>query len=113
MSNNKLKKKKHMKMYILTRKSISLGHQANCIGHVVLACYLKFQDHPDIKDWMEYSYRKVTCQVSDEEFEEAKTLCEDWVAMEENDLDGAEVAIAFRPREKFPKKFEEYQLFGS
>ena len=101
-----------MKMYILTKKSVPLGHQANCIGHAVLACYLKFQDNQAIKDWLEYSYRKVTCQVSDEEFEEAKKLCDDWVVMNENDLDGKEVAIAFKPRKKFPERFKDFQLFG-
>ena len=101
-----------MKMYILTKKSIPLGHQANCIGHAVLDCYLTFQDHPDTIDWKKYSWRKVTCQVSDEEFEEAKTLCDGWVVMHENDLDGQEVALAFRPREKFPERFKEFRLFG-
>ena len=101
-----------MKMYILTKASMPLGHQANCIGHGVLACYLTFKDHSDTIDWLKHSYRKVTCQVSDDEFEEAKELCDDWVVMQENDLDGIEVALAFRPREKYPARFKEFKLFG-
>ncbi len=101
-----------MKMYILVRKSIPLGHQVNCVGHAALACYLKFKDHPDMPSWLEYSYKKVTCQVNDGEFELAKNSCEDWTIINESDLNYEPVAIAFRPREKFPDVFRTFKLFG-
>jgi hypothetical protein len=97
-------------MYILVKDSIPLGHQVNCVGHAVLACYLKFKDHPEVKEWLANSFRKVTCVVSEDEFEQAKKY-DDWVCMTESDLDNKEVALAFRPRKEWPKRFQYYRLF--
>ena len=63
-----------MKMYILVREKLPIGHQANCAAHASLACYLKFKDDPDMEDWLEFSYRKVTCAVTDAEFARAKAM---------------------------------------
>jgi hypothetical protein len=52
----------------------------------------------------------VICKVSDEEFGQAKAV-EDRVVLTESGLGGAEVAIAFKPREEWPKGFRFYRLF--
>lgn len=46
----------------------------------------------------------------DAEFEAAKGF-EDNVVLTESALDEAEVAIAFRPREEWPKAFKFYRLY--
>jgi hypothetical protein len=98
-------------MYILLRDSIPVGHQVNCAAHASLACYLKFKDHPETQEWLENSFRKVTCSVSDKEFEKAKE-CEDWVCITEDAIGDAEVALAFRPRKEYPKRFQWFKLYG-
>ena len=60
--------------------------------------------------WLAGPFYKVVCKVSDDEFERAKTL-EDHVVLTESALGGQEVAIAFRPREKWPKSFRFLRLF--
>lgn len=97
-------------MYILIKENIPLGHQVNCAAHAALGCYLRFQDHPEVQDWLKNSFRKVTCKVSEREFEQAKQY-PDSVIITESALDGQEVAIAFRPRAEWPKAFEFFRLF--
>jgi hypothetical protein len=48
--------------------------------------------------------------VSDEEFEKAKAF-EDSVILTESAMSGQEVAMAFKPREEWPKAFRFYRLF--
>jgi hypothetical protein len=50
------------------------------------------------------------CKVNDEEFEKAKHV-EDNVVLTESAMSGQEVAIAFKPREEWPKPFKFYRLF--
>lgn len=97
-------------MYILIRDDIPLGHQINCAAHAALGCYLKFKDHPEVQEWLDNSFRKVTCRVSEKEFEQAKQY-EDWVLITESALGEKEVALAFRPRREWPKGFQFYKLF--
>ena len=101
-------------MYILVKKSVPKGLGINAVGHAALAGYLKFKDHPDTRDWLDNSFRKVTCLVSDAEFELAKKV-EDGLVFEENDWhneDGnCEVALVFRPRREWPKMFKYLKLF--
>ena len=101
-----------MKMYILVRDSIPLGHQVNCVGHASIVCFVEFKNDPDLQDWWVYSFRKVTCEVTDEQFEKAKEF-EKHVVVKESDLDGVEVAIAFCPREKYNEWFKSLKLFGA
>lgn len=101
-----------MKMYILVKDSIPVGHQVNCVAHAALGCYLKFKDKPEMQQWLDWSYKKVTCKVSDEQFEQAKEQAEDWCLMTESDLDGVEVALAFCPREKYSGFFKGLKLYS-
>lgn len=53
---------------------------------------------------------KVIYKVSDAEFERAKAF-EDSVVLTEPALGGQEVAIAFKPREEWPKAFRFFKLY--
>ena len=99
-----------MKMYILIRESVPIGFAVLGAAHASLACYLKFRDAPEVAAWLSGPFYKVICKVTDEEFEKAKAI-EDHVVLTESALSGAEVAIAFKPREEWPKAFKFYRLF--
>ena len=99
-----------IKMYILIKESIDPGHSIVAAAHASLGCYLKFKDHQDTKEWLDKSFRKVICKVSEEEFENSKEF-DDFVVITESSLDNKEVAIAFRPRNEWPKAFKFYKLW--
>ena len=99
-----------MKMYILIRESVPPGFAILAAAHASLACYLKFRDTTDVASWLAGPFYKVVCRVTDAEFEAAKAF-EDNVVLTESALAGAEVAIAFRPRDEWPKAFKFYRLY--
>ena len=99
-----------MKMYILIRESVPPGFAILAAAHASLACYLKFKESPEVAGWLAGPFYKVICKVNDEEFERAKSF-EDHVILTESALDGQEVAIAFKPREEWPKAFRFLRLF--
>jgi peptidyl-tRNA hydrolase len=99
-----------MKMYILIKDSVPLGYAMVAAAHASLAAYLKFRDCEEVQEWLAGSFRKAVCKVSEEEFEKAKGV-PDHVVLTESALDGHEVAIAFRPREEWPKAFKFYPLY--
>ncbi len=99
-----------MKMYILIKDSVPPGFAILAAAHASLAAYLKFRDRPEVSQWLSGPFYKVICRVSAEEFEKAKTV-EDGVVLTESALGGEEVAIAFRPREEWPKSFKFFSLY--
>ena len=99
-----------MKMYIVVRESVPTGFAILAAAHASLACYLKFRDDPEVAAWLSGPFYKVVCRVADTEFDAAKTL-QDCVVLTESALDGAEVAIAFRPRAEWPKAFNFFRLY--
>ena len=99
-----------MKMYILVRDAVPLGHAMSAVAHASLACALQFDNHPDVKSWLAASFKKVVCRVSDADFERAKKVA-DHVLMTESALNGEETALAFRPRQEWPKAFKFFQLY--
>lgn len=101
-----------MKMYILIKESVPLGLAMTAAAHASLATYLKFKETPEIAEWLAGPFRKAICKVTDEEFEMAKG-CEDGVILTEAALDHQEVAIAFRPRQEWPKAFKFFRLYRS
>lgn len=106
----------NLKMYILVKRSVPIGLGVNAVGHTSLATYLKFKDDHVLQAWLASKhFRKVTCVVSDREFEKAKEYS-DYVIMTENALSGTpndEIAIGFKPREEWPEFFKSLRLFGS
>jgi peptidyl-tRNA hydrolase len=100
-----------MKMYVLVKESVPLGNAVVSVAHASLAAYLKFEQSPEVQEWISGPFYKVVCKVSDKEFENAKQDVEDHVVLSESALDGAEVSIAFKPREEWPKWFKFLRLY--
>ncbi len=98
-----------MKMYILIKEDVPIGFAVLAAAHASLAAYLKFKDTPEIAEWLSGPFYKVVCRVNEKEFEQARTF-PDHVVLTEAALDNQEVAIAFRPREEWPKPFKFYRL---
>jgi len=99
-----------MKMYILIKESVPLGIAMVTVAHASLAAYLKFKDSPEVKEWLAGPFRKVVCKVTETEFEKAKAF-EDAVVLSESTFDNQEVAIAFKPRQEWPKAFKFFKLY--
>lgn len=100
----------NMKMYILIRESVPTGFAMLAASHASLACYLKFKDSPEIAEWLSGPFYKVVCKVADGEFEKAKEV-PDSVVITESALQAQEVALAFKPRQEWPKLFKFLRLY--
>jgi len=106
-------------MYILVRESLPPGMAIVAAAHASLAAYLRFQDMPEVAEWVDPGpFRKVVCAVDDGEFEAAKRVdlgCgrDDRLVLTESALDGQETAIAFMPRRDWPAAFRLYRLWGA
>ncbi|MFT2092321.1 peptidyl-tRNA hydrolase [Paraglaciecola sp. 2405UD69-4] len=99
-----------MKMYILIKDDVPQGFAMLAAAHASLAAYLKFADQAEIKEWLSGPFYKVVCKVNAKEFETAKTF-EKSVLLTESALENQEVAIAFCPRQEWPKPFRFYKLY--
>jgi peptidyl-tRNA hydrolase len=99
-----------MKMYILIKESIPSGFAMLASAHASLACYLKFKDTSEIAEWLSGPFFKAICKVNDSEFEKAKET-PDHIILTESALDNQEIAIAFKPREEWPKPFKFFRLY--
>jgi peptidyl-tRNA hydrolase len=97
-------------MYILVRAEVPLGFAMVAAAHASLAAYLRFRDSPEVAAWLAGPFRKAVCRVSDAEFAAARAV-PDHVVITESALDGAEVALAFKPREEWPKMFRFLPLY--
>ena len=99
-----------MKMYILIKDDIPEGFAILAAAHASLATYLKYKGDTDMQTWISSTFYKVVCKVNDKEFQKAKEF-ENHVVLTESALDHKEVAIAFKPREEWPKPFKFYKLY--
>lgn len=100
-----------MKMYILIKDTVPNGNSIVAASHASLAAYLKYQDDEQMKNWLSGPFYKVVCKVNDKEFENAKKV-EKNVIITESSLDCQEVAIAFCPREEWPKMFKFFKKYS-
>lgn len=99
-----------MKMYILVRDDVPLGYAMVAVAHASLAAYLKFQHTPEVQAWLAGPFRKAVCKVNEQEFAAARAVA-DHVVLTESALRGREVAIAFKPREEWPRMFQFLRLY--
>lgn len=99
-----------LKTYILIKDTVPVGYAVNCAAHASLGMYLEHQDKEIVKDWAKNSFRKVSCKVSEEQFNLAKSYS-DHTLITESVLDGKECALAFVPRYFWPDFFETLQLY--
>jgi len=87
-----------MKMYICIKDDLPTGIAMNAAAHAGLMCHLEFSDDGEYLDWLENSFKKVTCAVTPAEFSMLKAL-EHYVVVTESRLGGQEVAIVLKPRQ--------------
>ena len=115
-----------LKMYILIRDFMDVGHAVNSCAHagamieshfprVIKANHPKsdmigFKKDPIMAEWYADSFRKVTCKVDDKTFEKAKEY-EDYFVVTEMAFDNEEVALVFKPRREWPKFFKFLSLY--
>lgn len=97
-------------MYILVKEEVPLGIAMVGVAHASLAAYLKFQTSPEVNSWLSGPFYKAVCKVTSKEFENAKQV-EDHVIITESSLNNQEIAIAFKPRDDWPKMFKFLRLY--
>jgi peptidyl-tRNA hydrolase len=86
-----------MKMYICIKQDTAVGMAMNAAAHAGLMCHLKYSEYASYKEWLDKSFKKVTCAVTDAEFAMLKTVS-DHIVVTESRLDNAELAIVLKPR---------------
>ena len=89
---------------------MDLGHSINSAAHAGLIGYIKWRNDPIMDIWLNDYMRKVTCRVTEKEFEKAKTY-EDYEIVTELAFNNAEVGLVFKPRYEWPKFFNFLKLF--
>jgi peptidyl-tRNA hydrolase len=94
-----------MKMYICIKDNTPVGMAMNAAAHAGLMCHLKFSDDGEYSDWLDNSFKKVTCAVTDAEFAMLKTL-PDHVIVTESRMNNAELAVVLKPRQ--PNEWPEF-----
>lgn len=97
-----------MKMYICIKDDIPVGIAMNSAAHASVMCHLRFGEEEgdkDYLDWLENSFKKVTCSVTPAEFAMLKRV-EDSIVVTESRLNGQEVAIVLKPRQ--PNEWPEF-----
>lgn len=96
-------------MYILVKDTIPLGYQFVAVSHASLMCHLSYQNDFEYQQWLEKSFRKVVCVVTEEEFEKAKTYG-DHLVITESTLGHTEIGLVFKPVTSIPKFFNYLRL---
>jgi hypothetical protein len=86
-----------MKMYICIKEGTPPGMAMNAAAHAGLMCHLEYQNDVGYKEWLETSFKKVTCMVTPAEFAMCKEVVENLVVTESR-MDNAELAIVLAPR---------------
>jgi hypothetical protein len=86
-----------MKMYICIKQETPVGMAMNAAAHAGLMCHLEFNTLPVYQEWLEKSFKKVTCAVTPAEFAMLKELSAN-VVVTESRMDNAELAVVLCPR---------------
>ena len=101
----------YSKIYILIKEDVDIGHALLACAHGSMMCYLRFGDTPEFKEYLDNSFRKCVCKVSNKEFEYARKNFDEFVIVTESALGNAETALVFKPRIEWPKAFQFYRLW--
>lgn len=99
-------------MYILVLDDLPVGYAINTSCHAAVACTLKYLDTKEVKEWLDTSFRKVTCKVTKKQFNQAIEKEVDYIVMSEKNLDNRVTALAFKPRDKYHKMFKFLSLYS-
>lgn len=91
---------------------IDIGHAVNSMFHAGAMINKKWKEEdPEMADWYDTSFRKVTCKVTEAQFEQAKKEAPDWFVVTEMAFDQKEVVLVFKPRDEYPKFFKFLPLY--
>jgi len=107
---------KPSKMYILLWDGLDIGHAVNTAAHAGAMICSKYgwdKEDPVMAEWYRLSFRKVTCKVTRDELEKAKTYFPQWefFPVTESAYEGQEVALVFKPRKEWPAFFRSLSLY--
>ena len=94
-----------MKMYICIKDDTPVGMAMNAAAHAGLMCHLEFYGDGDYQDWLEKSFKKVTCAVTPAEFAMLKEVANN-IVVTESRMDNKEIAIVLKPRQ--PNEWPEF-----
>lgn len=90
-----------MKMYICIKDDTPVGMAMNAAAHGSLMCHLKYasfdDEDEDYMNWLNKSFKKVTCAVTPAEFAMLKNV-NDHIVVTESRMDNAELAVVLKPR---------------
>ena len=86
-----------MKMYICIKDDLPVGIAMNSAAHAGLMCHMEFCEDGDYLDWLDNSFKKVTCAVTPAEFALLKDVS-DHIVVTESKMDNAELAVVLCPR---------------
>jgi peptidyl-tRNA hydrolase len=86
-----------MKMYICIKDDTAVGMAMNAAAHGSLMCHLEFNSLPVYQEWLEKSFKKVTCAVTPAEFAMLKELSAN-IVVTESRMNNAELAVVLCPR---------------
>lgn len=102
-----------LKMYVLVKDTAPIGLGINACSHVGFLAAKTF-DSSIADEWEKCSFKKVTCLVSPEQFDEAIKEIEkingNFVVFNEDDWDNQDISVAFEPRYSFPDIFKTFKL---
>ena len=99
-----------MKMYIAIKDWVPSGHAVNCAAHAGLIGWLEFGHLDSTKEWLDTSFKKVTCAVTDDEFEILRKM-ENSKVIRESRLDNDEIGIVLAPRDEWPTFMKTLRLW--
>lgn len=102
-----------LKMYVLVKDTAPIGLGINACSHVGFLAAKTF-DSQITDEWEKCSFKKVTCLVSPEQFDEAIKEIEkiggNYVRFNEDDWECQDISVAFEPRYSFPDIFKTFNL---
>jgi peptidyl-tRNA hydrolase len=123
-----------LKMYLLVLDDVPLGFAVNSIAHAAVGSVVTWLEEEEawamgnalsntqptrkekeqnaiVHEWLNKSFKKVSCVVTPEQFEQAKTL-PDAIVFSESDLGDREVSLALKPRYRWPSMVSEWKMIG-
>jgi peptidyl-tRNA hydrolase len=116
------------KMYILVREKMieeNFGLAIVSVAHAAAAAILEWQlpwpekeiePYTTIEEWQKTSFKKVVCQVTEEQFQQAMKdfgpCGESYLLMTESSIDNGNMCLVFRPRKEWPKFFKYLKMWS-
>lgn len=112
-SESKRSKYDSLAMYVIVKDTAPIGLGINACTHAGYLAGKQFNS-PVHSDWEKYSFRKRTCLVTPEEYDECikaiKAIDGNYLEFVENDWGNQALSAAFEARYSFPSIFKKIKL---